>query len=163
MSHHSWYDDECRETRARLKHEVRTGKTYERIAHKIFQSLTRRKKRAHYARTEDELYHTSLGPDCKEAWRRFRERRPPTPITSRDTWYSFTQALYDIPNQPPLPHPPQPRPHASTFFTAIMVAKAIKRLQNGRSQDHDGLIAEHISHARYPCTSIGPHVQSCVV
>ena len=63
------------------------------------------------------LYRLFLGQECKRAWKMFNERQPTTQLTSPQVWHDYAKVLYDIPGQPPLPHPHGSCPHESTFFT----------------------------------------------
>ena len=69
-------------------------------------------------------------------------------ITSPDVWGQYAASLYTISGQPPLPEPIEPCPTTSTFFTTEMVKKAIDKMKTNRAYDHDGLVAEHLIHAR---------------
>ena len=53
-----------------------------------------------------------------------------------------------MPGQPPLSDPIEPCLATSTFFTKEMVKKAIDRMKTRRAYDHDGLVGEHVIHAR---------------
>ena len=69
-------------------------------------------------------------------------------ITSPEISGQYAASLYTVPGQPPLLDPPEPCPATSTFFTTKMVKKAIERMRTRRAYDHDGLVAEHLIHAR---------------
>ena len=69
-------------------------------------------------------------------------------ITSPEIWGQYATSLYTVLGQPPLPDPPEPCPATSTFYTTEMVKKAIDRMRTRRAYDHDGLVAEHLIHAR---------------
>ena len=147
MPQNSWYDEECKETRATLQREVHMGTTTHRQSRITFRRLVRRKKRAYLAQLERDLYQLFLSQDSGEAWRLFREHSPTPAITSTDTWGEYATSLYTVPDQTSLPHPEE-CPHTCTFFTEEMVRKAIDRMKAGRACDHDGLVAEHFMHAR---------------
>ena len=97
---------------------------------------------------ERDLYQLFLSRDSGEAWRLFHEQSPPPMITSPEIWGQYAASLYTVPGQPPLPAPLEPCPATSTFFTTEMVKKAINRMKTRRAYDHDGLVAEHLIHAR---------------
>ena len=68
-------------------------------------------------------------------------------------WHEYAKVLYDIPGQPPLPHP-----HESTFFTPQNVRNAIDQLQFGKVQDHDGLVGGHFIYARDTLLPLLAHI-----
>ena len=158
MPQNDWYDDECRDTRARLLLKQARGEISAKQAKRAFQSLTRRKKRAFEIEKYWALYQLFLSNNSAEAWKKIREHRPPTPITTPQVWHTYGESLYHIPDQPPLPHPPQPRPSTSTFFTTSMVKKAIKKLQHGRAQDHTGMRGEHLVFASHTLAPFIAHL-----
>ena len=148
MPQNSWYDEECKETRARIQRELLLGVITHRQSRITLRRLVRRKKRAFLAQMERDLYQLFLSQDSGEAWRFFHEHSPPPCITSPEVWGQYAASLYTIPGQPPLPDPPEPCPTTSIFFTTEMVKKAIDRMRTRRAYDHDGLVAEHLIHAR---------------
>ena len=148
MPQNSWYDEECREMRAQIQRKLALGLITYRQSRVTFRRLVRRKKRAFLTQLERDLYQLFLGRDSGEAWRLFHEHSPPPVINSPEIWGQYAASLYTVPEQPPLPDPPEPCPATSTFFTGEMVKKAIDRMRTRRSYDHDGLVAEHLIHAR---------------
>ena len=153
MPQNRWYDDECRELYRRLRAQRALGEITEREARRQMKTLTRRKRRAFEETQELELYRLFMSMDSATAWRTLREPRPSTPIEDPQTWHDYAERLYDIPGQPPIPHPPEARPMSSSFFTAEMVERAIRLLQHRRSADHTGLQSEHLI---YAATTIAP-------
>ncbi|MCO5564505.1 hypothetical protein L7F22_018166 [Adiantum nelumboides] len=87
--------------------------------------------------------------------RRLREPRTPTPINDPQRWHDYAQRLCQIPDQPPIPESTEPQPITSTFFTATMVERAIRRLQHGRSTDHTGIQSEHLI---YVAATLAPFI-----
>ena len=79
-------------------------------------------------------------------------------MTRNFDWHEYAKVLYDIPGQPPLPHPNASRPHESTLFTPRNVRNAIDRLQFGKAQDHDGLVGEHFIYARDTLLPLLAHI-----
>lgn len=148
MPQNSWYDEECRETRAQIQRELTLGIITYRQSRIALRRLVRRKKRTFLAQLEHDLYQLFLSKDSSEAWRFFHEHSPPPVITSPEIWGQYATSLYDVPGQPPLPDPIESCPATSTFFTKEMVKKAIDRMKTRRAYDHDGLVAEHLIHAR---------------
>ena len=63
------------------------------------------------------LYRLFLGQECKRAWKMFNERQPTTQLTSPKVWHEYAKVLYDIPGQPPLPHPHVSRPHGISYIS----------------------------------------------
>ena len=147
MPQNSWYDEECRQGRAQIQRELALGVITYRQSRIATRRLVRRKKRTFLVQMEQDLYQLFLSRDSGEAWRLFHEQSPPPVITSTETWGQYAASLYTVPDQPPLPDPPQPCPATSTFFTTEMVKEAIGRMRTRRAQDHEGLVAEHIIHA----------------
>lgn len=147
MPQNRWYDDECRELYRRLRTQKALGEITETEARKRMKTLTRRKRRKYEETQYWDLYHMLMSGDAATAWRRLREPRTPTPIEDPETWHSYAEGLYHIPQQPPIPHPPEPRPTTCTFFTTQMVKRAIRRLQHGRASDHTGIQSEHLIYA----------------
>ena len=148
MLQNSWYDEECREMRITLQKEVLLGIRTQKQSRMFFRRLVRRKKRNYLAQLEREIYHLFLSQDSAEAWKLFREQAPPLAITSTEIWGKYATSLYSVPGQPPLPHPMEPCPKTCTFFTNKMVKKAIDKMKTRRSYDHEGLVAEHLIHAK---------------
>ena len=89
-----------------------------------------------------------MSRDCALAWKRLWEPRPQTPIEDPNTWHTYTERLYHVPNQSPIPMPSTPRPTTGTLFTASRVMKVITNLQHRKSMDRTGLRAEHMIYAR---------------
>jgi len=158
-----WYDDECRELYRRLWAQRALEEITEREAGRQMRALTRRKRRAFEETQELKLYHLLMSMDCATAWRTLREPRPTTPIEDPQTWHDYAERLYEVPGQPPIPEPPEPRPTTSTFFTAAMVERAIRRLQHGRATDHTGLQSEHLIYAADILAPLIAHVFNRVV
>ena len=148
MPQNSWYDEECKEVRAQIKRELTLGNITYKQSRVALRRIVRWKKRAFLTWLEHELYQLFLSRDSREAWRFFHEQSPPPMITSLDVWCQYAASLYTISGQPPLPEPIEPCPTTSTFFTMEMVKKAIDKMKTNRAYDHDGLVAEHLIHAR---------------
>ena len=147
MPQNQWYDEECRELYRSLQAQKARGEITHQEASRCIKTLTRRKRRAYEEEQYWDLYHLLMSRDAATAWRRIREPRPPTPIDDPQVWHTYAESLYHLPLQPPIIHPPDPRPTISTFFTAPMVEKAIRRLQHGRAADHTGIQGEHLIYA----------------
>ncbi|MCO5598120.1 hypothetical protein L7F22_052212 [Adiantum nelumboides] len=143
-----WYDDECRQLRARLNKDIATRNTTHKQRKISFRHLVRRKKRNFLAQLKQELYELFLSQDSKETWKLFDEKQEATPITSVDTWEKYARNLYTVPNQPSLIESLANHPQTCSFFTKSMVRDAIAKLHTGKKQDHDGLVAEHLRHAQ---------------
>ena len=79
-----------------------------------------------------------MSMDSATAWRTLREPRPTTPIEDPQVWHDYAERLYEVPRQPPITQPLEPRPTFSSF-TAEMVERAIHLMQHGQSTDHTGL------------------------
>ena len=75
-----------------------------------------KRKKSYLAKFEAEVYQLFLGKECKRAWGFFNESQSSTELTS-------PQACYDM------------QSHST-------VRNAIDKLQFGRAQDCDGLVAE---------------------
>ena len=148
MPQNKWYDEDCRDLHRKLTVSQLNGSITSTQARKEMRKMTRRKRRAWEASQYWELYHMLMSSDCATAWKRLREPRPQTPIEDPETWHTYTERLYQIPNQPPIPMPSTPRPTTGTLFTTSRVVKVIKKLQHRKSMDHTGLRAEHIIYAR---------------
>ena len=73
-----------------------------------------------------EIYELFLSQDSKEAWRLIQEHNALVVITSVETQKEDASVLYNVPNQDPLPNPPEPCPDNFTFFTNEIVKKAIE-------------------------------------
>ena len=134
--------------RAQIQRELSLGLITYKQSRVTLRRLVRRKKRAFLAQMEQDLYQLFLSRDSEEAWRLFHEHSPAPVVTSPEIWGEYAASLYTVPGQPPLPDPPEPCPATSTFFTTEMVKKAIDRMKTGRTYDHEGLVAEHLIHAR---------------
>ncbi|MCO5604881.1 hypothetical protein L7F22_059055 [Adiantum nelumboides] len=144
MPQNRWYDNECRE----LYRVLRVlDEITERDAQRQIKTLTRPKKWEFEEAQELDLFYLLMSRDSAGAWRRLREPRAPTLVDDPQRWHDYAQRLYQIPDQPPIPEPMEPRPIASTLFTAAMVERAIRRLQHGRSTDHTGIQSEHLIYA----------------
>ena len=148
MPQNKWYDEDCRELYRQLKVSRLSGTLSSVQARKEMRKMTRRKRRAWEASQYWELYHMLMSRDCALAWKRLREPRSQTPIEDPNIWHTYTERLYHVPNQPPIPLPSTPRPTMGTLFTTSRVTKVIKKLQHRKSMDHTGLRAEHIIYAR---------------
>ena len=94
-----------------------------------------------------ELYHMLMSSDCAIAWKRLWEPRPQTPINDPNTWHTYTERLYQVPNHPPSHMPCTPRRTMGTVLTTERVTKVIKKLQHRKSTDHTRLQAKHIIYA----------------
>ena len=85
----------------------------------------------------------------------FQERQPSIELTSHQAWHGYSNILYDVPGQLPLPRPQALWPHELIFSTSQKVKNAINRLHFGKAQDHHGLVGEHFLHAQHfapaPC------------
>ena len=148
MPQNRWYDEECRDLYRHLKISQLNGTISSVEARKRMRKMTRCKKRAWEESQYWELYHMLMSCDSATAWRRLREPKSRTPIEEPNTWHTYAEKLYQVPNQPPIQTPSGPRPRIGTFFTTSMVIKAIKKLHHRKSMDHTGLQAEHLIYAR---------------
>ncbi|MCO5600622.1 hypothetical protein L7F22_054737 [Adiantum nelumboides] len=102
MPQNRWYDDECRDLRKKVRALEASGEITHREAQRRMHSLTRRKKRAWEEIQYWDLYHLLMSRDSKEAWRRIRESRQPTPNQDPQQWHHYAESLYHIPDQPPI-------------------------------------------------------------
>ncbi|MCO5551840.1 hypothetical protein L7F22_005344 [Adiantum nelumboides] len=134
--------------RAQLQRDLLLGVIAHRQSQIAFRRLVRRKKRTYLAELERYLFDLFLSRDSGEACRFFLEHSPPPVITSPAVWGQYATSLYTVPGQDPLPDPTEPCPPTSTFFTTDMVKRAIDKMKTGKAYDHDGLVAEHLIHAR---------------
>ena len=153
MPQNRWYDDECRQLYQNLRAQQALGSISERQMRRRMGTLTRRKRRAFEEAQWWDMYHTLMSRHATVAWRDMRQRSIPTPIEDPDVWRTYTERLYQIPDQPPIPHPAEPRPTTPTFFTIEMVRKGIQGLQHRRAADHTELRGEHFI---YAATTLAP-------
>ena len=93
---------------------------------KGMRKMTHRKRRAWEASQYWELYNMLMSRDCALAWKRLWEPRPQTPIMDPNIWHTYTERLYHVPNQPPIPMPSTSLPTMGTLFTTSRVMKVIK-------------------------------------
>lgn len=100
MPQNNWYDEECRELRARLQREVSLGVTTHRQSRIAFRHVVQRKKRAFLAHLEEELYQLFLSQDSAKAWRLFDEPSPTLAITSPKVWGHCAASLCTVLGQP---------------------------------------------------------------
>ena len=156
--HNHWYDDECRDLYRRLRAQRALGEITEQQAKRQMRTLTRRKRRAFEKTQELELYRLFMSMDSATAWRTLREPRATTPIEDPQIWHDYAERLYEVPGQPLIPQPPGLRPTSSSFFTAEMVERAIRRLQHRRSTDHTGIQSEHLIYAAATIAPLIAHV-----
>ncbi|MCO5554543.1 hypothetical protein L7F22_008073 [Adiantum nelumboides] len=158
MPQNRWYDDECRQLYQRLRAQHITEQISERQMRRQMGTLTRRKRRAFEVTQWWDMYPTLQSRDAAISWRDMRQRTPPTPIEDPAIWHTYAEALYQVPAQPPLPHPAAPRPTAPTLFTIDMVRRGIQSLQHRRATDHTGLQGKYFIYAAHTLAPLIAHL-----
>ena len=109
-----------------------------------------RKKKRYLAKFEAHMHCLFLGQQNKRAWKLYNKRQLIHNSSHLRCGVNM-QVLYDITEVLPLIYPHSSCPCESTFFTPENVRNTIAQLQLGRTQDHDGLVDEHLSLSVKPC------------
>ena len=128
MPQNRWYEEDCRELHRQLNVSQLSGTITSVQARNEMYKMTRPKRRVWEASEYWELYHMLMSIDCATTWKRLRESRPQTPIEDPNTCHTYTERLYQVPNQPPIPMPSTPRPTMGILFTTSRVTKVIRKL-----------------------------------
>ena len=78
-----------------------------------------------------EVYHMLMSRDDALAWKRLWEPRPQTPVKDPNTWHTYIERFYHVPNQPPIPMPSTPRPTTGQPRPHQVLSTTIDHEHNG--------------------------------
>lgn len=167
--HQQWFDEECKNARAALKHTV--AQTPEHVARvKSYKQLLRRKRRA-WQRQSQQSFCNLAYRNPQAFWRSYNERKAHNCDISVEKWKSSFENLYKAPDStssssppapatnpvnspqsPPIPDPPCADTSASNMLNADItqeeVENALKRLKRNKAAGVDGIKAEFILDAQ---------------
>ena len=104
-----WYNDDCRDKYRQLKLSRLGGIITTNKAHKEMGNMICRKRQtweASQIRTSTICSWVTSVPLPGGDY----GNKTKTPIKDRNTWYTYTEKLYQAPNQPCIPMPSSPRP-----------------------------------------------------
>ena len=151
-----YFDDECRQLRAKFRWATRHDPSSVRVPVRRFSSTIRRKCRQ-YRQRQTPLLLRHLRSNHKCFWTKFNSKQAGLPdvLSSHSAWHCFHQNLCAPPavrRQPPASCMPLTAPNTDELdapISQVEVQKALPKLSNGKALGQAGWPAELLRYSAY--------------